>query len=204
MWEQFQYKTIPTLEEKGVLKKSPYDDHAIREKLEWIVYQFSGNDESKTEEALLKLEVFFGQFIMECIKKVAQKFSDPVDYVDRERVMKQYQSAPLSKKVSNRYKDARNHFTFLFVLRFGLLAAFLMIETFYRISYVFHGELNYIKELVFWFASDAFVAWFYIKGAYGNARRHLRLRRARFDGEQMRIDSKKGLIFRFLARHDMV
>jgi hypothetical protein len=204
VWEQFQYKTIPALEEKGVMKKSALDGHAIREKLEWIVYQFSGNDETKTEKALLKLEVYFGEFIIDCIKKVAQKFSDPVDYIDRERVLKQYQSTSLSKKISDRYKDAKNHFTLLFVLRFGLLVAFLVVETIFRISYVLHGEFNYVKELVFWFALDAFVAWFYIKGAYGNARRHLRLRRARFDREQMRIDSKKGPIFRFLIKHDMI
>lgn len=204
VWEWFQYKTIPNLEAKGVLKRSALDGHAIREKLEWIIYQFNNKDEMKTEAALLKLEAFFGAFIIDCVKKYAQKFSDPIDYVSREKIIKQYQSAPLSKKISNRYKDARNHFTFLFLLRFGLFAAFLVGETIFRISYVLHGEFNYVKELVFWFALDAFVAWFYIKGAYGNARRHLRLRRARFDREQMRSDSKKGPIFRFLVKHDMI
>ncbi len=204
VWEWFQYKTIPNLEEKGVLKRSALDGHTIREKLEWIVYQFNNKDEMKTEAALLKLEVFFGSFIIECVKKFSQKFSDPIAYVAREKIIKQYQSTPLSKKISNRYKDARNHFTILFLLRFGLLVVFLVVETIFRISYVLHGEFDYVKELVFWFALDAFVAWFYIKGAYGNARRHLRLRRARFDREQMRIDSKKGPIFRFLIKHDMI
>ena len=74
-------------------------------------------------------------------------------------------------------------------------------ETIEEIS---QGTFGSPGELIIWSAWGALLAFFYIKGAYGNARRHLRIRRARFDMEQMRIDSRKGPIFRWMARHDVI
>ena len=198
IWESFQYKLIPKYEEKGIIRPSNYDGHAIREELEWIVLRLSGNDEEKCEETLLRNEVEAGKYITKCFKNMASQYMDPIDLVYCEKQLNSISLENISTKIVNRKKAAWRHSNIMYFIRFGWAVILLGLEFFACLINGNFGEAFLFGMLLL------LLAWIYKRFCFGYAERALRRRRARFDLEEERGEIKKGLIYRFMSKHDMI